>query len=212
MTGPSGAIARRSLAGAAVLALAACSRLFVATPPGKLYRLSPVDGFSPRLRPVAATLIIDLPQATPGIDTRRIALSRSPISLDYYADAEWTDPVPELMQNLLLDSFENSGAIITTDRFAGLRADFLLRTEIRHFEAEYGAGSESPRARVAIIARLVGLPRRAIISQRQFDERAAAAANDVPAVVTAFDTATTEVLRGVVLWTLGDPALSQSHR
>ncbi len=40
MTGSSSGVARRRLAWAPVLALAGCASLFVATPPGHLYRLS----------------------------------------------------------------------------------------------------------------------------------------------------------------------------
>ena len=83
-------------------------------------------------------LLVDLPQAPAGIDTSRIALSKSPLSLDYYADAAWTDQAPALIETALLASFENTGAITAIDReLTGLRADFILRTEICHFEAVY---------------------------------------------------------------------------
>jgi cholesterol transport system auxiliary component len=205
-------IARRSLAGLVTLALTGCSGLFVSTPPGKLYRLTPISDFPAGLPQVGAQLLIDTPQAQPGLDTSRIALSRSAFSLDYFADADWTDQVPELFQNLLLASFENSGAITAIDRSSGgLRADFILRTEIRHFEAVYEIPDTPPRVWVAIVARLVAVPRRTIITQHRFEQRAPAAANSVPAVVAAFDAATDTVLRDIVSWTLNNPALSRAR-
>jgi cholesterol transport system auxiliary component len=206
-------IGRRWLAGGAALALAGCASLFVAAPPGNLYRLASVGNFPTDLRHVRAPLLIELPQAPAGIDTDRIALSKSPISLDYYADSVWTDPVPELLKNLLVISFENSEAITAFDRGSiGLRADFILQTEIRHFEAIYETAGGPPRIWVAIIARLVALPQRTIVAQMRFGQRVSAAANNVPAIVTAFNSATDAVLRQVVLWTLNNLALSQSHR
>jgi cholesterol transport system auxiliary component len=205
--------ARQWLVAGAVLALAGCASLLVSTPPGNLYRLTPVANYPPGLPHVAAQLSVDLPQAPAGIDTSRIALSKSPLSLDYYADAVWTDRVPALVATALLASFENTGAIIAIDREAtGLRADFVLRTEIRHFEADYAAAGGPPRVRVAVIARLVAMPQRMIIAQSRFEERVPAAADNVPAVVAAFNTATDAVLRQIVLWTLANPALSQPRR
>jgi cholesterol transport system auxiliary component len=198
------------LAVGAALALAGCASLFVSNPPGNLYRLTPAANFPAALPHVRAQLLVDLPQAPAGIDTSRIALSKSPLSLDYYADAVWTDQVPALIETALLASFENSGAITAIDRQAtGLRADFVLRTEIRHFEADYAAAGGPPRVRVAIIARLVAMPQRTIIAHSQFEEITPAAADNVPAVVAAFNTATDAVLRQIVLWTLANPALSR---
>jgi cholesterol transport system auxiliary component len=206
-------VGRRWIAAGAALALAGCAGLFVATPPGKLYRLAAARNFPAGLPHVDAQLLIDVPQAAAGIDTNRISLSRSPLSLDYFADSEWTDRVPDLIQNLLLASFENSGAIIAIDSNAGgLSADFILRTEIRHFEAVYDNGSGPPRVWVEMIARLAAVRGRAIIAASRFEQRMPAAANDVPAIVGAFNTATDAVLRAVVVWTLSNPALSQPRR
>ncbi|HXC90120.1 MAG TPA: ABC-type transport auxiliary lipoprotein family protein [Stellaceae bacterium] len=209
MTPPARGIARRWVMAGPVLALAGCASLFVSNPPGKLYRLTPADSYPTPLPSVRAQLLVDLPQAPAGIDTSRIALSRSPISLDYYADAEWTDRLPALVEAALLASFENTGSITAIDRAStGLRADFVLRTEIRHFEAVYDAAGGPPRVWVAIIGRLAAMPRRKIVAQARFEQRVPAAADTVPAVVAAFNTATDAVLKQIVLWTLANPALT----
>jgi cholesterol transport system auxiliary component len=213
MTRPAYRIGRRWLVGGATLALAGCASLIVATPPGNLYRLMSASNYPTNLPHVRTQLLVDLPEAPAAIDTSRIALSKSSLSFDYYANSEWTDRVPDLIQNLLLASFENSAAITAVDREStGLRADFLLRTEIRHFEAVYSAVEAPPRVWVAIIGRLVAMPQRTIIAQARFEERVSASADNVPAIVAAFDTATDAVLRDIVLWTLTNPALSQSRR
>jgi len=204
---------RRWYLAVTAVALAGCASLFVATPPGNLYRLSANVSFPTQLPHSNAQLLVDLPRAPAGIDTNRIALSQSPISLDYYADAVWTDQVPALIESALLASFENSAAITAIDRQStGLRADFVLRTEIRHFEAVYDTANGPPTVWVAIAARLVALPQREIVAQTSFEQREAARGNDVPAIVAAFNTATDAVLRDIVVWTLANPALSKKRR
>ena len=212
MTGSSSGIARRRLAWAPVLALAGCASLFVATPPGHLYRLSADSAYPASLPHVSAQLLVDVPQAPAGIDATRIALSRSPLSLDYYADLEWTDRVSTLVQTALLAAFENSKAITAIDSESiGLRADFVLKTEIRHFEA-IGDGSAPPTVWVAMIARLVAMPQREIIAQASFERRVPAAANEVPAVVAAFNAAADAVIKDIVVWTVTNPALTRKRR
>ena len=212
MTGSSSGIARRRLAWVPVLALAGCASLFVATPPGHLYRLS-ADGAYPATLPrVTAQLLVDLPQAPAGIDTARIALTRAPFSLDYYADSEWTDRVLALVQTALLTSFENSKAITAINSESiGLRADFILKTEIRHFEA-VSDGSAPPNVWVAMTARLVAMPQREIIAQASFQRRVPAAASEVPAVVAAFNAAADAVIKDIVVWTVTNPALTRKRR
>jgi cholesterol transport system auxiliary component len=206
-------IGRRSLAGGAVLALAGCASLLGLAPPSKLYRLTAPRNFGAGLPQVSAQLLIDLPLASASVETNRIALSRSPLSLDYFADAEWTSRLPELMRNLLLAAFENSGAITAVDiNPGGLRADFVLRSDIRHFEAVYDTPNGPPRVWVEIVTRLAAVRQRAIVAEDRFEQHAAATANDLPAIVAAFNTANEAVLRDIVVWTLGNPALSQPRR
>ena len=162
---------------------------------------------------MTAQLLVDLPQAPAGIDTTRIALTRAPFSLDYYANSEWTDRVSALVQTALLASFENSKAITAIDRESiGLRADFILKTEIRHFEAVRDGSGAPPTVWVAMIARLVAMPQREIIAQASFERRVPAAANEVPAVVAAFNAAADAVIKDIVVWTVTNPALTRKRR
>lgn len=207
MTSPSWHLSRRVVPGALVLALSGCASLFVSPPPKYLFRLTPKTDWPPNLPQRSAQLLIDLPLTAPGLDSKRIALTRSPILIDYFADAEWTDRVPDLVKTALLTSFENSGAITALDRESlGLRADFILAAEIRHFEAEYrGAASGPPNVWVALDVKLVRMLRRRVVAQQLFEAHVPAAANDLPAIVTAFDDALGRVLKEIVLWTLSHP-------
>lgn len=206
-------LSRRALAPALLLAAAGCTRL-LSGPAPNLYRVTAAGGFPPDLPHVPGQLLIETPQTAGGLDTRRIALSRSPVSLDYFADSEWTDRVPLLIQGALVDSFENSGAVtVLGGESAGLRADFLLRSELRRFEADYASAAGPPVVHVAIVVRLVRLPEGEIIADALFAARAPARANTIPDIVVAFDAALGQVLKKIVLWTLSNPALSPArHR
>ncbi len=69
-----------------------------------------------------------------------------------------------------------------------------------------------PKIRVAIDVKLVKMPERLIIAQASFERQVAAAANDLPAIVAAFDEALGGVMKETVLWTLANPALSRFRR
>jgi cholesterol transport system auxiliary component len=197
------------LAAGAALAAAGCAGLFT-DPPKKLYRITPVAAFPAGLPHVPVQLLIEVPIAPSALDSERIALSRSPLSLDYFADSQWTDRAPIVLQTALLESFENSGGIVAIDRESPeLRADFVLRTEIRHFEAEYGPPDKLPRIQVTLNARLVNSATRAIVGQKSFALAVQAAGNDVPHVVQAFDEALDGAIKEVVVWTLTNPVLGQ---
>jgi cholesterol transport system auxiliary component len=82
-----------------------------------------------------------------------------------------------------------------------LRADYVLKSELREFQAEYFEPGP-PLAHVAINVKLVKMPRREIVANESFSSRAPATADTLPAVVEAFDEALGQVLRRLVEWTL----------
>jgi cholesterol transport system auxiliary component len=178
-------------------------------PKRQLYRVNPTVSFAAALPHVAAQLLVAVPNAPAGLDTARIALSRSPVSLDYFADAEWTDRVPLLVQSAIVDGFEGSKVVPAVGRdSAGLRADFIIETDIRDFSAVYDSPGGSPRVSVAINVKLIKIPERRIIAQTSTARRQPAAANAVPEIVRAFDVALGAVVEEVVRWAVTNPALS----
>jgi cholesterol transport system auxiliary component len=201
-------LSRRSVGSVALLALAGCS-----SAPPHLYRLTPKSTFPANLPHRSVQLLVDVPLAPAGLDGSRIALSRSAVSIDYFADSEWTDRTPLLVQTALLDSFENSKAVEAIDRDSvGLRADLILKSEIRHFEAVYDSPNGPPGVWVAINVRLVKPSERDIVAQASFERRQLASANDVPSIIAAFDEALGGVTKQIVVWAVTNPALSVKRR
>jgi len=213
MSMPTARMSRRWLAGAMTLCSAGCASLLGLAPSPHLYRVTPKSNYPANLPHLPTQILIDAPLAPAGLDSPRIALSRSAVSIDYFADSEWTERVPLLVQTALLDSFENSGTIAAIDRESiGLRADFILKSEIRHFEALYDTPKGAPEVGVAIIARLANPAGRNIVAHASFERRELAAANDIGHVVLAFDEALGAVMADIVIWTVRNPALSPRQR
>jgi cholesterol transport system auxiliary component len=210
---PAARISRRWPGVATALVLAGCAGLLGLPPAPHLYRITPKSTFPANLPRLSTQILVDVPIAPAGLDTPRIALTRSAVSIDYFADSVWTESVPSLVQTALLESFENSGAIAAIDRESvGLRADFILKTEIRHFEAVYDSPNGAPEIWVEIIARLVDPAGRNILTHASFERRQRAAANDIPQIVLAFDEAVGAVMADIVVWTVRNPALSTRRR
>ncbi|MBB3063938.1 ABC-type transport auxiliary lipoprotein family protein [Limibacillus halophilus] len=170
--------------------------------PPQLYRLTPKSTFRKDLPQVSWALLIDRPTSGAGIDVPRIALMRSPVTLEYYAKAAWTDRATRMVQGLISESFENTNAIGAVGPEAlGLRADFLLKTELREFQVEYFDGGV-PIAHVRINAKLVRALDRRILQGRLFGAKVAAAEDKIGAIIEAYDEALNQVLKELVIWTL----------
>jgi len=193
--------------------LAGCGGLLSSPPQRQLYRVVPSFNFPLGLRHSSAQLLVTAPTAPAGLDSRRMALSRMPVSLDYYADGEWTDRAPFLVQDALVEGFEKSGALpaVASDR-GGLSADFVLDTSIDDFTAHYDSPEKAPIVRVALTAKLVRMPDRKIIAHTSVARAQRAAADTLPDIVRAFDAALGGASQQVVVWTVSDPALSSRRR
>jgi cholesterol transport system auxiliary component len=178
--------------------------------PGKasqLYLLNPtygpVDGPT-----VGWALNIATPDAVDSLDSSRIALFNPPARMDVYANAQWPDRLPQLVQSALVQAFEQSGKIaaVAPDD-AGVRSDYILQTEIRDFNAIYDVPDSAPRVKVRIMAKLVRTRARDIVQAQVFSQELPAGANNVDNVVIAASQALTAILKQIVEWTLKAPPL-----
>ncbi|HYG86220.1 MAG TPA: ABC-type transport auxiliary lipoprotein family protein [Azospirillum sp.] len=195
---------RLVLLAATLAALTACAAAFTSTP-ARLFTLTPKDAADPSLPKATFQLLVEAPVASAGLDTPRIAVARTETSIDYLADAAWTDRAPVMLQGLIVQSFEDSRKIVSVGRdTVGLRSDFVLRTELRDFQAEYSTpnASNPDRVRVRLAAKLVAMPRRTIEAGERFEAVAPVQESGVQGVVTAFDVALGQVMQQLVAWVL----------
>jgi cholesterol transport system auxiliary component len=201
-------IGRREIVfGASALALSGCAALSRPTPP-QLYVLRPqLAAPAMAAPPVRWRLTVATPDAVASLDTPRIALTRSSTTMDYFANAAWTDRVPLLVQRMLLQAFDSSGRIVSVDRdTAGLETDYLLETEIRDFQARYDSPSGAPAIMIGIQVKLVRMPDRIIAGGIYANEQAMASGNNLDSIVQAFNQASGAAVSRIVGWTLAQPA------
>ncbi|PPR60602.1 MAG: hypothetical protein CFH10_01462 [Alphaproteobacteria bacterium MarineAlpha4_Bin2] len=192
--------------------------------PPRLYVLTPKSTFPEGLPTAKWQILIEPPIAAAGLSTARIPLQDSPIELRYFTRAKWTDFAPKMVQSLMVESFENSEKIVGVGREQiGLRSDFVLKTELREFQAEYkqrladdvsilSSGSRPPVIRVRINAKLVKMPRREIVASETFEQTIKAEHNTMQAIIRAFDKSLGKVLKSVVVWTLEAGELHSPNR
>jgi cholesterol transport system auxiliary component len=194
------------LIGTSALALAACSNLIGPPPASQIYMLRPAPPPAGQGEKVEWALSIDKPDASDALDSERIALAKSDTQLDYYANAVWPDPLPNLIQTALLAGFEATGRIGSVARDQdSLHADYQLTTDIRDFEARYQTPDGPPIATITIVAHMAEAHSRKILANLTVNFSEPASANSVDAVVLAFDTALAKAIAQIVNWALAFP-------
>jgi cholesterol transport system auxiliary component len=205
------AIGRRQAIGrtyglALLTALTACGVLPRVNEPVNLYTLTPKTTFPESLPRVDWQVVVEAPVAAASLDTPRIALQRTPLTFEYYADAAWTDNAPAMVQTLLIESFESTRRVPAVGREAiGLRPDYVLKTDLREFEAVYGGGNPAPTVWVRMNAKLVKMPERRIIASETHEAKIPAGGTKLTDIVAAFDDALGQVLKEIVIFTLSAP-------
>lgn len=191
------------LAVTVALGLSACGGVVGGGGPPDRYRLTPpqVTGDLPAARDV--TLAVGAPRAAPAIATDRIAVVRDGREVAYYADARWTERVPDLLRSALLDSFRSSGRLAGVGvREVGLSPDLRLQTTVEEFAAVAPTDSGAFEVRVAIRAQLLRHPDNMLVAARGFRAREPAASPEAGDVVAAFDRAADRAIAELVRWTL----------
>jgi cholesterol transport system auxiliary component len=194
---------RQATVSSAALGLVGCGGISALAPAApSVYELTPKSTFDANLPKVTWQLLVDMPSANAGVDTDRIAISENQTALDYFAKVAWVDRAPAMVVGLLVESFENTGKIVSVGRqISGLRANYVLQPEIREFRAERWPG-EPYRVRVRIGVKLVRFPQRTIIGGDSFERVVSVSGPDFGAVIQAWDDALGGVLKQIVEWTL----------
>jgi cholesterol transport system auxiliary component len=179
--------------------LAGCGIVPDVNKPLTLYTLKPKLALAQQPARVSWQLVVAEPAAERDIDTTRIALTRTPNVIEYFADGNWSDTAPKMVQAKMIEAFESTKAIVAVGRDAsGLRADYILQSDLRDFEADYTAKDGTPIARIRLIAKLVEMPDRRITRTVSAEASAPATGKDLADVVVAFEQALGQVLSKVV--------------
>jgi len=166
------------------------------------YTLSPA-GSSGTAAAGRGHLVVELPSSGGALGTDRILIKPIPFQAQYLPDGQWSEPAPDLVQTLLVASFQNLGGFRLVGRTgAGLMPDYTLMTELRDFQAEPD-GTEDGRFTVTVSTNmtLIRESDRRIVSSRLFSATATVGSDDTLVLVSGFDRALQTVLQEAVLWT-----------
>ena len=160
--------------------------------------------------PVAWTLAVEDPLATRAIDTAKIALTRAPGAVEYFAEAEWTDRAPRLIGVALVRSFENSGRIAGVGSRVTLpSSDFVLQTDIRALAADMSG--DGVTARTAVYAKLTN-GRSKIHAAKLFAAERAVAGDDGDEAATALNQNLAGLLAEIRDWTFREAEKAEAAR
>jgi ABC-type uncharacterized transport system auxiliary subunit len=193
-----------SAAALALICLAACTgslfRSKVAPP--TVYLLSAGAGSTAAASPAAvipADLAILRPKLRTGLETDRIAVLYPDRRLDYFADARWSGPLSEVLQDLIVQEFHARANLRTVSGDASVfPSAYWLEVEVTDFQAEYTPAAAAPTVRVQILARLGNSADRRIRGQFAGAAQQPAAENRLTAIVDAYARAADAALAQIV--------------
>ncbi len=190
---------------AALTALTGCgaiSALDSATAPLEVYELR-AQPQPPATRQSAAQVIVEIPNTSGALETDRIMIRPAPLQAQYLPEARWGDPVPEMLQTLMLRSLESTGAFAYVGRRPlGPGGDYAVLTELSDFQAELDPGGDTATIRIQMTVRLLRERDLRIIATRNFSATTTAPSTGTEAIVAAFDAAAAEFLPEFTGWTL----------
>ncbi len=170
-------------------------------PAPRRIRLDPAEDFPPNLPTVAWSLQVDEPTTTLSLNTARIGIGEAG-DIKYVAGGQWASRAPEMVMELVVESFRNSNKILTVgDRRDRIRSDFNLNLRLTHFHINK-ATEDTGNVRVRLETILIKRPRRDPVASSAFESRRDVSPLALDGIVATFNENLTEVLEQVVEWTL----------
>jgi cholesterol transport system auxiliary component len=182
------------LVGAALL-LCGCGGVFESSLPSAqafVLRLPPRAVAAPvSAAPVAGSLLVQRPEAGPGLDSDRIALLRTDRRFDFYAASRWAGAVPDLLESVIVDALREAGVFAAVfDDTAPFAPRYNLRVSVRRFEADYTGGGGPPTVYVTLDCTLGRHRDRELLASFRAQGSAPAAEDRLTSVVAAYEIAT----------------------
>jgi cholesterol transport system auxiliary component len=139
---------------------------------------------------IPVDLAVLKPKARAGLESDRIAVLYPDRRLDYFADARWSGPLGDVLQDLAVQEFHSHANLRTVSGDASVFASaYWLEIEITDFQAEYTAAATAPTVRVSLRARLGGSRDRHLVGQFTATAQKTAAENRLSSIVDAFASA-----------------------
>ncbi len=142
-------------------------------------------------------LTVAEPTALIVFETRKFLVRPIPSEDPTFANAEWSDNVPRLLQTKIIQTFENAGLSQAVARPAeGVAADKQLTIDIRKFQI---STSPEPMAEIEFAARILSDNGR-IVEAKQFRARVPVPVMNAPLAAAALDQAFGSCVTELVNW------------
>ena len=116
------------------------------------------------------TLIITMPKAAPGFDTRRMMYTRAPYQLEHFARSEWIDAPAQMLRPLMISAIENTGAFnAVLAKQSAAASDLRLESEVIKLVQDFS--TKPSHVQFTLRASFVDSATQQIIATKEFNER-----------------------------------------
>jgi ABC-type uncharacterized transport system auxiliary subunit len=164
----------------------------IAAPQAYVLRLPARESTTPANPNPAGSVLLQRPQAGPGLDSDRIVLLRSDSRFDFYAASRWAAPAPDMLGSFIVDGLRAGGSFAAVfDDSSPYAPNYNLRCTLRRFESDYTKGGGAPTVFVALDCTLGRHRDRELLASFTAQGSAVARADHLNDVVAAFDAAAT---------------------
>ena len=163
-----------------------------------IYDLSAVKDFPPLTKVPDWQLAVPEPTALMAVNTDKMQTQPAQGESVAIANAQWADNLPVMLQEKVVQSFENAGYAQAVSRPRdGLAAGFQLLIDIRRFTiSTFG----EPAAEIEFVAKLMSQDGK-ILAARTFTATVPAGSAEAPAAAGALNQAFAKVVTELVPWT-----------
>lgn len=196
------ALLRLAVVGASALALTACVSLLPKSKPADLYRFgqTPAGEAATAAPGTVGVLRASATFQRESAGDRLMTVTGEQVA--YVAETRWVAPAATLWDQAVLAAFDaDPGRAKIVSRGEPATAPYILRLDVRNFEARYDHGAKAaPTVVVRVRAAMTGRDRGSI-DEKVFEKQVTAADNRVSAIVPAYDKAVADVLKEIVAWT-----------
>lgn len=181
--------------------LSACS-ILPASKTVQVYQLPPGSlPLTPSAQHLALSIAIPRPYVNRFLNHPRLVVRRSGYELQVYAGVQWSDELPMVLRDRLVDDLRRYGlyrSVVTDDKLIDVERS--LRLDIQHFELVQQA--QTYWVQVAFNAQLVNNQRTRMMASQNFMATVPVENAQLDSIMPAFAQATQEVSQALLAWLL----------
>ena len=166
--------------------------------PKQVFDLTAPNAFQAALRAPRGQIVVAEPTATNSLDTQRMLSRSRDGEITVLGEAQWSDTLPKLIQEKMIQSFDNAGfPAAVAASVEHVAATYQLVIDLRSFAI---ARDEGGVADVAFSAKLVA-ENGHIVASQLFHATAPAGGTDAAAIAAALNQAFGKAVIDLVVWT-----------